>query len=91
MYDLQVLRKAYTGKRDRLDNSFAESVAHGKRTQHFQPKSRPGGKLSPLERLPSELIEEIIDALLDDMEDYTLSMLAVGISSHVLYPVSYHV
>jgi hypothetical protein len=74
-------------------NTFATPVQGTKRTQHFQPKSRLGGQSSLLERLPVELIDNILDTLVGttlklrractEMQD----VLALGSCSPVLYPI----
>jgi hypothetical protein len=71
--------------------TFAEPIEGVKRVQHFHPQERPDRKLSLLERLPTELIEEIIDVLLGDFdEDVTgwgrESVLCLAVSSAILYP-----
>jgi hypothetical protein len=44
-------------------NNFVTPIHDAQRMQKFHPKARPGGKLSLLEGLPSELIDELIDEL----------------------------
>jgi hypothetical protein len=69
-------------------SSFAKPIEGAKRVQHFQPKAQPSGKPFLLERLPTELVDEIIDILLANVEivDSKVAMLCLGLSSPVLYP-----
>jgi hypothetical protein len=69
-------------------SSSAKPIEGVKRVQHFCPKAQPSGKLFLLERLPTELVDEIIDILLANVEivDSKVAMLCLGLSSPVLYP-----
>lgn len=73
--------------------SFAEPVPDARRIQHFHPPTKPGRQLSALERLPAELIEELIDTIVDDGEPRcgTMdSLLAFGLSSACFWPIVLH-
>jgi hypothetical protein len=70
-------------------SSFAKPIEGAERVQHFHPEGPRNGKLNILERLPTELIYEIIDVLLAifDEDGYTKpAVLCLGLSSPVLYP-----
>jgi hypothetical protein len=72
-------------------NSFAAPLEGVRRVQHFHPQERPDRKLSLLERLPTELIEVIIDVLLYDFDGDGAGsgkecVLCLAISSPILYP-----
>lgn len=71
-------------------NTFVKSNLDIQRVQTFHPRARSDGKLSALERLPSELIEEILDQLLDNGNwrmDNMENVLALGLSSSRLWPI----
>jgi hypothetical protein len=73
-------------------NTFAIPIPDAQRTQRFHPSAQPDGKLSLLERLPSELTDILIDLLLEPLpgkvftDSSTITVLALGLSSPVLYP-----
>jgi hypothetical protein len=73
-------------------NSFATPIQDAQRIQKFHPKVRRDGKRSLLESLPGELIDELIDRLLEPVAEetctklFTVSILALGLSSPILYP-----
>jgi hypothetical protein len=68
-------------------SSFAKPIEGAKRVQHLHPRAQPSGKLFLLERLPTELVDEIIDILLANVEivDSKVPVLCLGLSSPVLY------
>ena len=71
-------------------NSFAEPVKEVSRTQRLYADFHVSNMLSPLERLPVELIEHILDSLIDAYDipwKRRHTVLALGLSSPVLYSV----
>ncbi|KAF2025354.1 hypothetical protein EK21DRAFT_93323 [Setomelanomma holmii] len=80
-------RKPVSGDDTWLYNTLARPVEGVRRVQHFHPKHRRHGKLSLLERLPNELIDKVIGALIDVTADFIADPMALGVSSHILYPI----
>lgn len=74
-------------------NAFVKSNLDIQRVQTFHPWTRSDGKLSLLERLPSELIEEILDQIPDHGDsrvDNMENILAFGLSSARIWPIVLH-
>jgi uncharacterized membrane protein YgcG len=70
-------------------SSFARPIEDAERLQHFHPKGQSDGKLNLLERLPTELIDGIIDILLTNVDENVYAkeaVLCLGLSSPILYP-----
>lgn len=70
-------------------NSFAKPIENANRVQHFYSRVRIDKDLSPLERLPSELIEQVLNELVDTYDIPWMTrriVLALGLSSRLLYP-----
>lgn len=62
-------------------NTFAKPIESEKRVQRHQPMGNLNSS-STLERLPNELFEFILDALIQDR----IAVLALGLASPILYP-----
>ncbi|OAK93855.1 hypothetical protein IQ06DRAFT_353910 [Phaeosphaeriaceae sp. SRC1lsM3a] len=62
-------------------NTFVRPVEGIKRIQRYRPTMNPR-RLSPLERLPNELVELVLDCFIEDR----LAVLALGLASPILYP-----
>jgi uncharacterized membrane protein YgcG len=72
-----------------LWSSFATPIEGAERVQHFHPEGPLDGKPNLLERLPTELIDGIIDILLTDVDENVYAkeaVLCLGLSSPILYP-----
>lgn len=67
-----------------LWSTFARPVTGAQRSQAYYPSSQ--GEPAPIERLPNELLDQIIDFLSDDKRD----VLSLGLSSAVVWPVVLH-
>ncbi len=71
-----------------LWNTLAKCPIDVQRVDKFQPRAGRG-RLSSLERLPYELLEQILDVLLVDSANRAsaiISVLALGLSSATLWP-----
>lgn len=71
-------------------STFARPVDNAQRFPQYRPTPMPNRKLSPLERLPVELIELIVTALrtaYTESSDGMESVISMGLSSSQLWPV----
>lgn len=71
-------------------NGFATPIVDARRHQQFRRDVDVRGEVSPLERLPTELVDHVLDSFVDAYDipwKTKQDMLALGLSSRILYPV----